>query len=80
MLNVIRSTSFFSEREQPENRKEALSSIATVNHPLGFACPLLQRGREINQELCKYKLSWDDNLLEEIRLRWRKWREGLMSL
>ena len=80
MLNVIRSTSFFSEREQPENRKEALSSIATVNYPLGFASPLLLPGREINQELCKYKLSWDDNLPEEIRLRWRKWREGLMSL
>ena len=69
MLNVIRSTSFFSEREQPEKRKEALSSIATVNHPLGFASPLLLPGREINQELCKYKLSWDDNLPEEIRLR-----------
>ena len=69
----------FSKREQPENRKGALSSIATVYDPLGFASPLLP-GREINQELCKFKLSWDDNLLEEIRLRWRKWREGLMNL
>ena len=69
-----------SEREQPENRKGVLSSIATVYDPLGFASPLLLPGREINQELCKLKLSWDDNLPEEIRHRWRKWREGLMSL
>ena len=70
----------FSEREQPENRKGVLSSIATVYDPRGFSSPLLLLGREINQELCKLKLSWDENLPEEILLRWRKWREGLMSL
>ena len=70
----------FSEREEPDNRKGLLSSIATVYDPLGFASSLLLPGREINQELCKLKLSWDDNLPEEIRLRWRKWREGLISL
>ena len=34
----------------------------------------------INQELCKLKFSWNDNLPEEICVRWRRWREGLMSL
>ena len=55
----------FSEREQPENRKGVLSSIATVYDPLEFASLLQLPGRE----LCKLKLSWDDNLPEEIRLR-----------
>ena len=70
----------FSEREQPENYKGVLSSIATVHDLLRFASSLLQLGREISQELCKLKLSWDNNIPEEIHLRWRKWREGLMTL
>ena len=70
----------FSEREQPENCKGVLSSVATVLDPLRFASSLLQLEREINQELCKLKLSWDNNIPEEIRLRWRKWREGPMTL
>ena len=70
----------FSEREQPENCKGVLSSVATVLDPLRFASWLLQLEREINQELCKLKLSWDNNIPEEIRLHWRKWREGLINL
>ena len=44
-----------SNKEQPDNRKGVLSSIATVYDPLGFASPLLLPGREINQELCRLK-------------------------
>ena len=70
----------FGKGEQPENRKGVLSSISTVYDPLGFASPLLLPGREINQELCKTKFSWTDTLPEELCLRWRKWKEDLMSL
>ena len=70
----------FSEREQPENCKGVLSSVATVLDPLRFATSLLQLEREINQELCKLKLSWDNNIPEEIRLHRRKWREDLINL
>ncbi|XP_015754719.1 PREDICTED: uncharacterized protein LOC107334302 [Acropora digitifera] len=70
----------FGKGEQPENRKGVLSSISTVYDPLGFASPLLLPGRKINQELCKMKFSWTDTLPEELCLRWRKWKEDLMSL
>ena len=70
----------FGKGEQPENGKGVLSSIATVYDPLGFASPLLLPGREINQELCKLKFSWNDNLPEELSVRWRRWREGLVCL
>ena len=69
----------FGKGEQPGNRKGVLSSIPTVYDPLGFASPLLLPGREINQELCKMKLSWNDTLSEELCLRWRKCKD-LMSL
>ncbi|XP_068712838.1 uncharacterized protein [Montipora foliosa] len=70
----------FGKGEQPENRKGVLSSISTVYDPLGFSSPLLLPGREINQELCKMKFSWTDTLPEKLCLRWRKWKEDLMSL
>ena len=70
----------FGKGEQPENRKGVPSSISTVYDPLGFASPLLLPGREINQELCKMKFSWTYTLPEELCLRWRKWKEDLMSL
>ena len=61
-----------NNKEQPENRKGVLSSIPTVYDPLGFASPLLVPGREMNQELCKLKFDWNENLPEELRARWRR--------
>ncbi|XP_073237467.1 uncharacterized protein [Porites lutea] len=69
-----------NDKERPENRKGVLSSIATVYDPLGFASPLLLPGREMNQELCKLKLDWNEKLPRELCERWKSWREGLMSL
>ena len=80
MLSVTESTFVFGEGEQPENRKGVLSSISTVYDPLGFARPLLMPGREINQEPCKMKFSWNDTLPEELCRRWRKWKEDLTNL
>ena len=75
MINFV-----FGKGQQPENRKRVLSSFSTVYDPLGFASPLLLPGREINQELCKLKFSWNDTLPKELCLRWRMWKEDLMSL
>ena len=69
-----------SDKEQPDDWKGVLSSIATVYDPLGFASPLLLPGREINQELCSLKLDWIEKLPHELRNRWRKWKDGLASL
>ena len=80
--NVEKDTLDFvvSSKEQLENRKGVLSSIATVFDPLGFASPLLLPDREINQELCRLKFNWDMRLPEEFSTSWRNWREGLVSL
>lgn len=69
-----------NDKERPENRKGVLSSIATVYDPLGFASPLLLPGREMNQELCKLKLDWNEKLPRELCEPWKSWREGLLSL
>ena len=69
-----------SNKEQPDNGKGVLSSIATVYDPLRFASPLLLPGREINQELCRLKFDWDEKLPDQLCSRWRTWREGIASL
>ena len=69
-----------NDKERPENRKGVLSSVATVYDLLGFASPLLLPGREMNQELCKLKLDWNEKLPRELCERWKSWREGLLSL
>ena len=73
--NVERDTIDFvvSNKEQPNNRKGVLSSVATVFDPLRFASPLLLPGKEINPELCKLKFDWNDKLLEELCFRWSEW-------
>ena len=63
-----------SNKEQPNNRKGVLSSVATVFDPLGFASPFLLPGKEMNQELCKLNFDWNDKLPKELCLRWSKWR------
>lgn len=69
-----------SGKDQPENRKGMLSSIATVYDPLGFASPVLLAGREINQELCRMKYDWNEDLPPDLLRRWREWQEGLTNL
>jgi hypothetical protein len=51
-----------STKQYPQNRKGVLSSVASIYDPLGFSSPLILPGKEINQELCKLKYSWDDEL------------------
>ena len=75
MINFVTSN-----KEQPDNRKDVLSSIATVYDPLGFASPLLLPGREINQELCRLKFDWDEKLPDQLCSHCRTWREGFASL
>ena len=52
-------------------------SIATVYDPLGFASPLLLPGREMNQELCKLKLDWNEKLPRELCDNGRVGEKGL---
>ena len=67
-------------REYPENRRGVLSSISTIYNPLGFASPLLLPGREINQELCRLRYDWNENLPHDLLTRWTEWKDGLETL
>ena len=66
--------------DQPPTRRGILSTISSVYDPLGIAAPFLLVGKKILQDLCRTKLSWDDEISEEFRVRWETWRSQLPAL
>ena len=67
-------------KEQPATRRGILSIIASVYDPLGFVAPYLLQGKQILQELCKQKSTWDEELDKGILVKWKIWKEGLPKL
>ena len=61
-------------------RRGILSTISLIYNPLGFAAPLLLNGKKILQELCRGQVDWDDEVPEDIKARWMKWRSELPAL
>ena len=67
-------------KDQPLTRRGIPSTMSSVYDPLGIAAPFLLVGKKILQDLCRTKLSWDDEISEEFRLRWEKWRSQFPAL
>ena len=69
-----------NKKQYQQNRKGVLSSIASIYDPLGFSCPLILPGKEINQELCRLKYSWEEELPPDLANRWDQWKTALANL
>ena len=67
-------------KDQPLTRRGILSTISSVYDPLGIAAPFLLVGKKILQDFCRTKLGWDDEICEEFRVRWERWRGQLPAL
>ena len=67
-------------KDRPCTRRGILSTISSIYDPLGFAAPLLLNGKKILQELCRGQVDWDDEVPEDIKARWMKWRSELPAL
>ena len=61
-------------------RRGILSTVSSIYDPLGFVAPLLLKGKQILQDLCREKADWDDPVPEEIKRKWEKWRNDLLLL
>ena len=60
-------------QNQPITKRGILSSIFSLYDPFGIAIPVTILGRCIFQEACNKKLSWDENLPEELKTKWIGW-------
>ncbi|KAK0147231.1 hypothetical protein N1851_013346 [Merluccius polli] len=53
--------------KDPLTRRGVLSTVASVYDPLGFVAPFILLGKQILQQMCRDKLSWDDTLPDDLR-------------
>ena len=61
-------------------RRGILSLVSSVYDPLGMVAPFVLQGKVLVQELCRWKLGWDDKIPDEIVLRWQQWLQSLSYL
>ncbi|XP_062610192.1 uncharacterized protein LOC134271972 [Saccostrea cucullata] len=67
-------------RDRPLTRRGVLSTLSSVFDPLGFIAPFVLVGKQILQEMCRNQTDWDSPLPENLRPRWRCWRNDLEQL
>ncbi|KAJ8375829.1 hypothetical protein SKAU_G00064090 [Synaphobranchus kaupii] len=67
-------------KENPLTRRGVLSTVASVYDPLGFVAPFILLGKKILQQMCRDKLSWDDDLPDDLRPLWEFWLQDLQNL
>lgn len=64
----------------PETKRGILSTICSLDDPLGFATPVTPTARSLIQDLWKAKIDWDQLLDDHFLDRWRSWNSQLPSL
>lgn len=67
-------------KDKPLTRRGILSTVSSIYDPLGLVSPLVLRGKQILQELCRNAVDWDDEVPDHIQPKWIKWREELCKL
>ena len=67
-------------QDKPLTRRGILSTVSSIYDPLGFVAPLLLKGKQILQDLCREKADWDDPVSEDVRRKWEKWGNELLLL
>jgi len=67
-------------KDKPLTRRGILATISSVYDPLGIAAPVILQGKKILQELCQQKTDWDDDIPDEYKFKWEKWRNDLPLL
>ncbi|KAJ8358212.1 hypothetical protein AAFF_G00022360 [Aldrovandia affinis] len=67
-------------QQKPLTRRGILSMMSSVYDPLGMLSPVILPARNILQELCRLRISWDDAVPEHLAQQWSKWMEELRQL
>ena len=67
-------------KDKPLTRRGVLSTISSIYDPMGLAAPFLMTGKRILQGLCSAKMDWNDEIGENDRAIWEKWRNQLPLL
>ncbi|XP_033733157.1 uncharacterized protein LOC117322392 [Pecten maximus] len=66
--------------EKAYTKRGLLSTINGIYDPIGFAAPVILRGRLLFRDLVKLSSEWDEPLPEERRREWESWYSSLGQL
>ena len=67
--------------DKPITRRGILSVVTSIFDPLGLVAPFSLPAKLILQELVRdKKLGWDDEILENLKVKWLRWRSELPLL
>ena len=69
-----------SVKDKRPTRRGNLSIISPIYDPLCFAAPFILPAKPILQDLCRQRLSWDDDISNKDLERWREWLGYLPKL
>ena len=67
-------------KDKPLTKRGILSTVSSIHDPLGMAAPFLLVGKRILQDLCRDAMDWNEQISEEYRARWEKWKCELLQL
>ncbi|XP_041461230.1 uncharacterized protein LOC121412484 [Lytechinus variegatus] len=67
-------------KERPYTRRGVLSTVSSFYDPCGFLSPVMLRGKQILQELCRSKLDWDSPMPGNLRPSWERWLQEVFHL
>ena len=70
----------FNVEEKPLTKRGLLATTASLYDPLGLVAPVLLVPKLIQQELCRLELDWDDEIPEDKRAEFQKWRSETEAL
>lgn len=64
-------------KNMPVTRRGILSVVSSIYDPLGFLSPFILLAKTIVQSLCRIKLTWDEEIPEDVANRWFAWLSDL---
>ena len=67
-------------KDRPFTRRGVLSTVSAFYDPCGFLGPVMLKGKQILQELCRSKLDWDTPMPDELCNQWQKWLNDVREL
>ena len=67
-------------QDKPLTRRGMLSTVSSIYDPLGLAAPFLLEGKRLLQQVCNSNKGWDDDLNDDHKSAWERWRLNLPRL
>ena len=66
--------------DKAPTKRHVLSAIASLFDPLQFSAPFTVRAKVLMQEIWMAGVDWDEELPENLRVKWEKWVSELPQL